>query len=233
MEPQNELDRLALRHGSDKFGSHYYTAHYDSCFAPLRDRPLHLLEIGIGGYDNPAAGGASLRMWKEYFRSAQIYGLDWYAKPGVAEDRIKTYQGSQTDPVAMARILAETPDQAFDIIIDDGSHRSEHVITTFLMMFQYVKPGGWYVVEDIQTSYWSDHGGNSSDLNAPMISTSFFKQFVDSLNWREIHRPGYTPTMFDQTITSLRFYHNMVFVEKGSNMTPSNFVQNNRVPTAV
>jgi hypothetical protein len=233
MEPQNELDRLALLHGSDKFGSHYYTGHYDSCFAPLRARPLHLLEIGIGGYDDPAAGGASLRMWKDYFPSAQIYGLDWYAKPGVAEDRVKTYQGSQTDPVAMARILADTPDQAFDIIIDDGSHRSEHVIATFLMMFQYVKPGGWYVVEDIQTSYWSDHGGNSDDLNAPMISTSFFKQFVDSLNWREIHRPGYTPTVFDQTITSLRFYHNMVFVEKGSNMTPSNFVQNNRVPTAL
>jgi hypothetical protein len=233
MEPQNELDRLALLHGSDKFGSHYYTGHYDSCFAPLRERPLHLLEIGIGGYDDPAAGGASLRMWKDYFPSAQIYGLDWYAKPGVAEDRVKTYQGSQTDPVAMARILADTPDQAFDIIIDDGSHRSEHVIATFLMMFQYVKPGGWYVVEDIQTSYWSDHGGNSDDLNAPMISTSFFKQFVDSLNWREIHRPGYTPTVFDQTITSLRFYHNMVFVEKGSNMTPSNFVQNNRVPTAL
>lgn len=233
MEPGNELDRLALRHGSDKFGSHYYTTHYDSCFASLRDRPLHLLEIGIGGYDDPKAGGASLRMWKDYFPAAQIYGLDWYAKPGVAEERIRTYQGSQTDPVAMARILADTPEQIFDIIIDDGSHRSEHVITTFLMMFQYVKPGGWYVVEDVQTSYWSDHGGNSQDLNAPMISTSFFKQFIDGLNWREIHRPGYTPTIFDQTITSLRFYHNMIFVEKGSNMTPSNFVQNNRVPTAV
>ena len=232
MEPRNDLDRLAVHHGSDKFGSHYYTNHYHSCFAPIRDRPLELLEIGIGGYDDPSSGGASLRMWKDYFPAAQIYGLDWYEKPGVAEDRIRTYQGSQTDPVAMARILADTPDQAFDIIIDDGSHRNEHVIATFMMMFQYVKPGGWYVVEDMQTAYWSDHGGNSYDLNAPMISTSFFKQFIDGLNWREIHRPGYTPTMFDQTITSLRFHHNMVFVEKGLNMEPSNFVQNNRVPTA-
>lgn len=233
MEPQNELDRLALIHGSDKFGSHYYTAHYDSCFAPLRNLPLHLLEIGIGGYENPVAGGASLRMWKDYFPLAQIYGLDWHAKPGVAEDRIKTYQGSQADPITMARILSDAPEQAFDIIIDDGSHRSEHVIATFLMMFQHVKPGGWYVVEDIQTSYWTDHAGNSYDLNAPMTTTSFFKQFIDGLNWREIHRPGYTPTLFDQTITSLRFYHNMVFVEKGSNITLSNFVQDNRVPTAI
>jgi hypothetical protein len=170
MEPQNELDQLALRHGSDKFGSHYYTAHYNACFAPFRGLPVHLLEIGVGGYDDPNAGGASLRMWKDYFSAGIIYGLDWHDKHGVAEDRVRIYQGSQADPVAMARILADTPDQAFDIIIDDGSHRSEHVIATFLMMFQYVKPGGWYVVEDIQTSYWSDHGGNSDD-SPPWIFT--------------------------------------------------------------
>jgi hypothetical protein len=233
MLPQNDLDHLALRHGSDKFGSHFYTTHYHSCFAALRDRPVQLLEIGIGGYDDPNAGGASLRMWKDYFPAGHIHGLDWYAKPGVTEDRIQTYQGSQADPVTIAGIVANTPGNSFDIVIDDGSHRSEHVIASFFMLFQYVKAGGWYVVEDVQTSYWTDHGGNSSDLNTPMTTVAFFRQFIDGLNWREIHRPGYTPTLFDQSIVSIRFYHNMIFIEKGTNDVPSNFVQANRVPTAM
>jgi hypothetical protein len=233
MTPGNDLDRLAIQHGSDKFGAHDYTRHYDACFRHLRDAPVRLLEIGIGGYDDPAAGGASLRMWRDYFPHGQISGLDWYAKPGVAGDRIATYQGSQADPVTVAAILADNPDRAFDIVIDDGSHRSEHVIATFLMLFQYVREGGWYVVEDVQTSYWTDHGGNSADLSAPMSSVAFFKQFVDGLNWQEIHRPGYAPTYFDRSIASLRFHHNMIFVEKGANTAPSNFVRDNRVPTAM
>ena len=75
MEPQNDLDRLALLHGADKFGVHAYTPHYHSRFASLRDRELTVLEMGIGGYADPHAGGAS-RMWRDYFPRAQIHGLD-------------------------------------------------------------------------------------------------------------------------------------------------------------
>lgn len=230
MQPENDLDRLALKYRSDKFGSHFYTQHYDSCFASFREKNVHLLEIGIGGYDDPNNGGASLKMWEEYFTQGCIYGLDWHAKTGLASDRIKVFQGSQADPLAFSPIIEANPDRAFDIIVDDGSHRSEHVITTFLMMFQYVKPGGWYVIEDTQTSYWTDYSGSSTDLTSPMSTMSFFKQFIDGLNWREIHRPGYAPTSFDLSIVSMRFYHNLIFIEKGFNEEPSNFVVNNHAP---
>src|SRR4051812_10712004 len=67
------LSSLAILHGSDKYGGHFYTPHYQQHFAPLRRRKINLLEIGIGGYSEPANGGASLRMWKSYFSRANIH----------------------------------------------------------------------------------------------------------------------------------------------------------------
>ena len=52
-----------------------------------------------------------------------------------------------------------------DIIIDDGSHINEHVIRTFQYLFPKLKPGGIYVVEDTQTSYRQDYGGDDKNLN--------------------------------------------------------------------
>ena len=51
-----------------------------------------------------------------------------------------------------------------DIIIDDGSHLNEHVIRTFEILFPLLNEGGIYAVEDLQTSYWPDHGGSSFNL---------------------------------------------------------------------
>src|SRR5262245_54084192 len=71
-----DLPALAAYFGTDKWGEHWYARHYQAHFAPLRRRRLRLLEIGIGGYDDPHKGGESLRMWKAYFPNAQIFGLD-------------------------------------------------------------------------------------------------------------------------------------------------------------
>ena len=61
---RNDLNRLALLFHADKWGSHWYTQHYQRYFQPLRDKTLNLLEIGVGGYESPNEGGESLRMWK-------------------------------------------------------------------------------------------------------------------------------------------------------------------------
>ena len=41
--------------------------------------------------------------------------------------------------------------KSFDIIIDDGSHVSKHIITSFSFLFDYLTVGGLYAVEDLQT----------------------------------------------------------------------------------
>lgn len=224
----DELAKLATQHGCDKWNGHWYAGPYAAQLQHLRDREFTLLEVGIGGYENPQQGGASLRMWKDYFRRAQIIGLDIYEKSPHASERIRIYQGSQADPIAIARILHDFP-QGFDVVIDDGSHRSEHVIASLVMLWPYVKQDGWYVIEDMQTSYWPNYGGLLHDRNSPQTSMGFIKSLVDCLNWQEIHQPTYTPSNFDLTLTELHFYHNLAFLRKGNNTEGSTVVKQNRI----
>lgn len=226
----DDLTQLALVHGTDKVTAHKYTQHYHRHFADLRAEPIKLLEIGIGGYDNPNFGGSSLRMWRDYFPKGQIVGLDYYPKPGVAGDRIKTYAGSQASPQTIAKILDDVEGNQFDIIIDDGSHRPEHVIATFWMLFQHVTTGGWYVIEDVQTSYWPGFGGVVAPHTRAPTSIEFFKTLIDGLNWEELHAPSYSPNYTDTNIVGMHFYHNLIFIQKGENKEGSNLVLNNKNP---
>jgi hypothetical protein len=66
---------LATRHGTDTWGRHWYARRYESHFAPRRHDPVTLLEIGVGGYKDPARGGELLRMWRDYFTEARIFGI--------------------------------------------------------------------------------------------------------------------------------------------------------------
>lgn len=226
---QDELSRLALLYGSDKNAGHSYTALYNRHFTALRGQPVTLLEIGIGGYEDPEVGGASLRMWRDYFAKGQIFGLDYHPK-NIDEERIRVFQGSQADPRVLARLVEAAGPEGFDIIIDDGSHRSEHVTASFMMLFQFVKEGGWYVVEDTQTSYWAKFGTLDTEGARRLSMMEFFKNLVDGLNWREINAPGYRPNYTDMNVAELHFYHNIIFVRKGRNDEESNVLNNNRMP---
>jgi hypothetical protein len=216
----SNLNVLATIYNSDKWNTHWYTQHYQTHFAPLRRRRLNLLEIGIGGYDDPRQGGASLRMWRTYFPKARIFGIDIEDKRLHDERRIKTFRGSQADPEFLERVLDEIGQ--VDIIIDDGSHRNEHVLRSFELLFPRLAPDGIYAIEDTQTSYWPNWGGSSEDLNRKDTSMGMAKSLVDCLNHMELRIPGYVPTYLDQHVVGLHFYHNLVFVQKGRNTERTN-----------
>src|SRR4051812_19597491 len=91
------LTRMAIKHGTDKWGPHFYTPVYHHLFSHLRDKPVRLLEIGIGGYHFSTVGGASLAMWAEYFSLGSIVGIDITPKTLALDARITTLAGSQTD----------------------------------------------------------------------------------------------------------------------------------------
>lgn len=220
------LTSIAEATGSDKAGSHFYTQHYLTHFLPLRKKRLLLLEIGIGGYQYPHEGGNSLRMWKAFFPKARIVGVDIHDKSCHEESRIQTFMGSQTDE-SFLKALVETIG-APDIIIDDGSHLNSDVIKTFTCLFPLLKTGGYYVVEDIQTSYWDTFGGidwgGSVDLNAKTTSVAFFKTLIDGLNHEEFLDPDYQSTYFDRHVFAIHFYHNLIVIHKKANTEGSNLI---------
>lgn len=219
------LTEIATRHGTDKWAGHRYAQHYDRHFGPFRDRPISILEIGIGGYADPRAGGQSLRMWKEYFPHARVYGLDIHDKSSLDEDRIKTVTGSQDDPACLQRLLDLSG--GFDLIVDDGSHVSAHVIAAFSYLFPRLNADGIYAIEDLETSYWPSFGGSSELDGRSPTAINHLKSLVDGLHFEELDRPGYQPTYTDRHVTSLHFYHNLCFIQKGLNDEGSIWVKNN------
>jgi len=140
------LDELGLRFGTDKASQfHNYLNFYESFMAPLRERPITLLEIGV-------FHGASLATWAEYFPHAKIVGVD--IQPSAkqyASERVQIELADQSNLQHLAELCAKHG--PFDIVIEDGSHMWEHQTTTLRALFPFVRNGGTYVVEDLQTNY--------------------------------------------------------------------------------
>lgn len=208
------LTDLAIHFGTDKWGTHRYTKHYERHLRHLRRRKFTLLEIGIGGYARAGQGGASLRMWKHYFAKAHILGLDIEDKSFVNEERIRAYRGSQTNE-ALLKTIAQSADD-LRVVVDDGSHRSEHIRRTFEIVFPLLPSGGVYAIEDTQTSYWPRYGG-SADLDEPTTTMALVKSLIDGLNYEEYHDQGYQPTYTEEHVVAVHCYHNLVFIIKGTN----------------
>jgi len=213
------LTDIAIHFDTDKWGGHRYTPHYEHHLKKWRTDNFTLFEIGIGGYAHKREGGASLRMWKAFFPKANIVGLDIEDKSFVDEDRIKSYRGSQTDEALIARIASEAG--PIRVVVDDGSHRPEHIRETFRILFPLLEEGGIYAIEDTQTSYWPRWGG-SVDRSDPTTTMALVKDLIDGLNYEEFLDDGYEPTITDRTVVGIHAYHNLVIIEKGVNAEGTN-----------
>jgi hypothetical protein len=213
------LTRLSIRHGTDKWGPHFYTPIYHALFAHLREQPIRLLEIGVGGYEFRSVGGASLAMWAEYFRQGKIVGIDIAEKSLALDPRVTIVRGSQTDGPFLLKVVADHG--PFDIIIDDGSHVPQHVVASFRTLFAGLVDGGFYVVEDVQTAFWPNYGGTAVTGGETL---QLAQAILQALNYREIcaAAPDWEVPAMAPAVRSFRAYHNLFIVEKGDNSEPSN-----------
>lgn len=148
------LCNLAQKYGCDKVSSifHDYTPFYDDL---LKYRQVNrVLEIGIGTMNamkhlKTYEPGASLRMWRDYFPSAEIWGLDNDASVMFEEDRIHTMVCDQSSEWSLKGI-ADKLGGKFDFILDDGSHQMPHqALTANTLIPMLLSPTGVYVIEDV------------------------------------------------------------------------------------
>ena len=178
---------------------------YEKYFKNLKEKKLNILEIGVDK-------GDSLRLWKEYFTNANICGLD-IDKKDFSIEGVKIYQGDQNDKSLLDEIAKKYG--KFDIIIDDGSHVSSHIINSFNHLFDHLSSNGLYIIEDLQTSYIPRYGGSRINLIKKNSSMNFFKSLSDSINYENYDKPFFKKSRFDGLIKSIHFYPNIVFIFKG------------------
>ena len=129
-----------------------------------------MLEIGFG-CEHSVVGRASLT-WKKYFDDIKYYGMDYFpwtdpkfrdgnatkcmtkfnrAHPNVTE---KVWFGDQANVTFLLQVVAEyasmnNGQNTWDIIIDDGGHYKDLMEISFATLWQFVAPGGYYIIEDL------------------------------------------------------------------------------------
>lgn len=149
----SDLCQLAMKYRSDKCPQiyHSYTPVYHEILNPLRDTVRSFLEIGIGNIPlmkafagDSYSPGASLRMWRDYFPSAYIYGCDIDSSVLFEEERISTFVVDQSDIASLKTVKGE-----YDIILDDGSHDPRHQQISLIALWPLLVEGGLYIIEDV------------------------------------------------------------------------------------
>ena len=73
-------------------------------------------------------------------------------------------QGDQADEARLQAIAREHG--PFDIVIDDGSHRSEHQAATLVALLPHVSPGGFHVIEDVHANLKNQADGHKTDYGS-------------------------------------------------------------------
>lgn len=205
---------------SDKWAS--YLPYYDQLLAPLREAPIRMLEIGV-------QNGGSLETWAEYFQRAQLFvGCDIDPRCGELrydDARIRVVVGDACQALAFGQIAAASPQ--FDLVIDDGSHKSDDILNAFINYFPLLSPGGIYVVEDACCLYMNDFDGG---LLHERGAYAFFKRLVDVVGfefWRDqasiqtylrtFFALGSTPAFIvDGWVDSIEFRNSVITIRKAA-----------------
>jgi hypothetical protein len=156
------LKEIATFFGTDKEVSHSshgeghkYCDFYDHHLSKLKLENLKIFEIGI--FD-----GASLKMWEEYFPNSLIYGIDLIIEPKsvlINEGRIKSFK---LDAGYENNLLEfEKTHGPFDIVIDDGSHFTNHQFLSWDLFNNKCKVFIW---EDLHTSRMPHYMRGTNEL---------------------------------------------------------------------
>ena len=155
VEAAEEIKEYFDKHGSDKS----YIHNYQCIYGPIlknREGIRGVLEIGMGTNNTDVVSnmgahgkpGASLRAFRDFLKSARIFGADVDKRILFQEERIKTFFVDQTDPATFSELGKSIPSD-LDLVIDDGLHAPNANIQTLMFGLSKIRIGGWVVIEDI------------------------------------------------------------------------------------
>jgi hypothetical protein len=202
------LDTLSKNYGLDKnisSGWHNYIPMYTHLFEPKRLEKMNVFEIGVGVTEHGQmvhvqqhgyVTGNSLRCWRDYFPNSELYGMDIYETDMKNEPRIHTYIGDQSKGEDLATILNEIGG-SLDIVIDDGSHKGEHQVFTFMFLYKFMSIGSIYVIEDVQFPYQTGFRDMS-------IFPESFQEYIRNHFEYTCHETGHESPLHDDFLVILR-----------------------------
>lgn len=202
------LDEIGILCGTDKSSNgHGYLDYYEK-HIPRTVRTL--LELG-------AEKGESLRMWDQYFGrdNISLHTLDLFLNPEFISDRwcrnrgIIAYKGDQS-----SISLLYTIKEIFDIIIDDASHRADHMLISFKHLFvNNCISGSKYFIEDLHANK-NDfyYGGLVTEFSQTPLA--MFKHYLETGKIVNPYFEHGEPETFESIIDSVEIYNDQIVMIK-------------------
>jgi hypothetical protein len=253
-QSETTLSKLMMSPGGPghRAANHGYHHFYENALARFRHLPgLRLLEIGVDQGESlllwlqyfsslapdgvqglecagPGCSHVAVRgKIADACRHRKIPGCE----------RVRVFFGDQADEEFLRHVVANgaglRPEDTrndwsrggWDLVIDDGGHIPRDQLTTFCALFPFVRPGGLYVIEDVETSYWDGPGavaygrpfpGAGLGKKAPGNFVEEMKLLVDVINRGWFFSPEYTVLgeHIDHSIASISFHGGLIAVQK-------------------
>eukprot|EP00929_Paragymnodinium_shiwhaense_P056786 TRINITY_DN28434_c0_g1_i1.p1 TRINITY_DN28434_c0_g1~~TRINITY_DN28434_c0_g1_i1.p1 ORF type:complete len:538 (+),score=64.47 TRINITY_DN28434_c0_g1_i1:153-1766(+) len=147
MSEDEQLEGLFYKQGTDKSrDDHHYSTLYTALVAPRKSQVAAILELGIDH-------GQSVAVWGEFLPHARVVGIDRNIHDG-SRRKVKDFTNVELLHCANAQDVAQVsalglPKQGFDLVIDDSDHSPDGELRALAIWWDFVKPGGYYVTEDI------------------------------------------------------------------------------------
>lgn len=211
---------IANETGTDKFSVHMFQHLYEELLEPLRSLPVRFLEIGLG-CDMNYGPGRSFKLWDEYFphSAAQLHYMErdgaCVTAMAVKPRNGVIFVGSQDNSTFLQQTANRVAAMGgLDILVDDGGHTMNQQLTTFETFWPHIRPGGLYIVEDVQTSYLSAWGGSRDPVHSQHSggrATTFMghiTKLLDALNC------DYSPEDCDTGLQGVHCTHHACAVRK-------------------
>jgi hypothetical protein len=217
----NLLEKYGNEFKTDKITHHKYHEIFPMFIEQFTEKNGSIIEIGL-------EREASLKMWLHYFKNMHIYGLDIkLEKTGERFTIFKGDQSSENDLDNFTKIIKKP----VYFINDDGSHIPEHQLLTFNKLFPILEENGVYIIEDIETSYWTKNGLYGYKTNYgykhPKSIVELFKNVIDCVNNEFMLKTIATPIKHLDMIKSITFAYNCIIIVKHKSIKRNYRFKNN------
>ncbi len=151
------LEDLVDNSKTDKNTIHSYLHLYNELLTKKRFTAKNVLEVGIGDFNEK--NGGSIKLWRDYFTNATIYGLDILPINRVIDELLN-------DPRVILYTSTDAYNEDFfnknflnknikcDFMLDDGPHTLESMVQFIKLYSQIMTDDGILIVEDVKSLDW-------------------------------------------------------------------------------
>jgi len=144
---------------TDKNTVHSYLELYQQLLSNKKETAKNVLEVGIGNFFEK--NGGSIKLWRDFFTNATIYGLDILPIDRVIDELL-------TDNRVVLHTSIDAYNSDFfkthfldknikcDFMLDDGPHTLESMLQFIKLYSQIMTDDGILIIEDVQSIDWID-----------------------------------------------------------------------------